>query len=216
MSDRPYPLYDFNRIDTAPVTLVGDAARLDPLGVEHLDGLCAVGLTGDIFRWYPTPVRSREEMAAWIGFALAEQQAGRMLPFVTIDRATGRIAGATRFLAMDRANRHVEIGYTWLGKGFQRTGLNREAKYLMLRHAFEVWGCVRVEFKTDSNNIQSRAALAGIGAVEEGTFRNHVVRADGSLRHSVYFSVTDREWPAVKQRLMPAPASAGLAMPRGR
>lgn len=203
MSDRPFPLYDFNRIDTAPVTLSGTAALLQPLGVEHLDALCAVGLEGDIFRWYPTPVRSREEMAAWIGFALVEQQAGRMLPFVTIDQVTGRIAGSTRFLAMDRANRHVEIGYTWLGRDFQRSGLNRDAKYLMLSHAFEAWGCIRVEFKTDSNNIQSRTALAGIGAVEEGTFRNHVVRADGSLRHSVYFSITDREWAGVKERLTP-------------
>ncbi|MBP7338199.1 GNAT family N-acetyltransferase [Niveispirillum sp.] len=203
MTDRPYPLYDFNRIDTAPVILAGAVARLEPLRADHLDALCAVGLEGDIFRWYPTPVRSREEMAAWIGFALAERQAGRMLPFVTIDQASGHIAGSTRFLAMDRANRHVEIGYTWLGKGFQRSGLNREAKYLMLRHAFEHWGCIRVEFKTDSNNTQSRMALAGIGAVEEGTFRNHVVRADGSLRHSVYFSITDREWPAVKERLTP-------------
>lgn len=203
MSDRPYPVYEFNRIDTGSVTLTGTAARLEPLGVEHLDALCTVGLEGDIFRWYPTPVRSRDEMAAWIRFALAEQQAGRMLPFVTIEQATGRIAGSTRYLAIDRANRHVEIGYTWLGQGFQRSGLNREAKFLMLRHAFEVWGCVRVEFKTDSNNVQSRTALAGIGAVEEGTFRNHVVRADGSLRHSVYFSVTDREWPDVKERLTP-------------
>jgi RimJ/RimL family protein N-acetyltransferase len=203
MSDRPYPVHDFNRIDTAPVTLTGTAARLEPLGAEHLDALCAVGLEGDLFRWYPTPVRSRDEMAAWIGFALAEQQAGRMLPFLTIEQATGRIAGSTRYLAIDKANRHVEIGYTWLGRGFQRTGLNRDAKFLMLRHAFEVWGCVRVEFKTDSNNVQSRTALAGIGAVEEGTFRNHVVRADGSLRHSVYFSVTDREWPDVKEGLTP-------------
>ncbi|OYQ32411.1 hypothetical protein CHU95_16555 [Niveispirillum lacus] len=203
MSDRPFPLYGFNRIDTAPVTLSGKAARLEPLGLEHLDALCAVGLVGEIFRWYPKPVASRDEMAAWIGFALDEQRAGRMLPFVTIDQASGRIAGSTRFLAIDRANRHVEIGYTWLGQGFQRSGLNRNAKYLMLRHAFEEWGCIRVEFKTDSNNHQSRTALAGIGAVEEGTFRNHVVRADGSLRHSVYFSITDREWAAVEERLRP-------------
>lgn len=203
MSDRPYPIYDFNHIDTSPVTLTGSAARLEPLGGEHLDALCTLGLEGDIFRWYPTPVRSRDEMAAWIAFALAEQQAGRMLPFVTIEQATGRIAGSTRYLAIDKTNRHVEIGFTWLGRGFQRSGLNRDAKFLMLRYAFEVWGCARVEFKTDSNNVQSRTALAGIGAVEEGTFRNHVVRADGSLRHSVYFSVTDREWPDVKERLTP-------------
>ena len=206
MPERPYPVHDFNRIDTGPVALTGISARLEPLGVEHLDGLCAAGLQGDVFRWYPAPVRDRTDMAAWIGFALAEQQAGRMLPFVTIDQATGQVAGSTRYLAIDRVNRHVEIGYTWLGRAFQRSGLNRDAKYLMLRHAFEVWGCIRVEFKTDSNNTQSRTALAGIGAVEEGTFRNHVVRADGSLRHSVYFSITDREWPQVKARLTPKAA----------
>lgn len=215
MPERVFPVHDFNRIDTSPTTLTGAAARLAPLGPEHLDALCAVGLEGDVFRWYPAPVRDRAGMAAWIGFALAEQEAGRMLPFVTIDRATGRVAGSTRFLAIDRANRHVEIGFTWLGKAFQRSGLNRDAKYLMLRHAFELWGCIRVEFKTDSHNAQSRAALAGIGAVEEGTFRNHVVRADGSLRHSVYFSITDREWPAVRARLCPDAPMAADPMPRG-
>lgn len=198
---REYPAFPATPINTGPTTLSGPVARLEPLRPDHLDALCAIGLNDVIWRWYPTPVRSRDEMAAWIDLALVEQAAGRMLPFVTIDQASGRVSGSTRYLAIDRPNRHVEIGYTWLGKDFQRSGLNRAAKLLMLSHAFEVWGCSRVEFKTDSNNVQSRTALAGIGAVEEGTFRNHVIRADGSLRHSVYFSITDREWPGVKARL---------------
>lgn len=198
---REYPAFAARPIDTGPVILSGASVRLDPLQPDHLDALCAIGLNDVIWRWYPTPVRSRDDMAAWIDLALAEQAAGRMLPFVTIDPASGRVAGSTRYLAIDRPNRHVEIGYTWLGTEFQRTGLNRAAKRLMLAHAFEAWGCARVEFKTDSFNVQSRTALAGIGAVEEGTFRNHVIRADGSLRHSVYFSITDREWPDVKERL---------------
>lgn len=198
---RDYPAFPARPIQTGPITLSGPVARLEPLQPAHLEALCAIGLQEVIWRWYPTPVRSREEMAAWIDLALAEQAAGRMLPFVTIDQASGRVAGSTRYLAIDRSNRHVEIGFTWLSPDFQRSGLNRAAKLLMLTHAFEGWGCTRVEFKTDSHNVQSRTALAGIGAVEEGTFRNHVIRADGSLRHSVYFSITDREWPGVKARL---------------
>lgn len=200
---REYPAFPAAPIATDPVTLSGPVARLEPLRPGHLDALCAIGLDELVWRWYPTPVRSRDEMAAWIDLALAEQAAGRMLPFVTIDQASGRVAGSTRFLAIDRANRHVEIGYTWLAPAFQRSGLNRAAKLLMLTHAFESWGCIRVEFKTDSFNTQSRTALAGIGAVEEGTFRNHVIRSDGSMRHSVYFSITDREWAGVKARLSP-------------
>ncbi len=200
---REYPAFPAAPIATDSITLSGPVARLEPLRPGHLDALCAIGLDELVWRWYPTPVRSRDEMAAWIDLALAEQAAERMLPFVTIDQASGRVAGSTRFLAIDRANRHVEIGYTWLAPAFQRSGLNRAAKLLMLTHAFESWGCIRVEFKTDSFNTQSRTALAGIGAVEEGTFRNHVIRSDGSMRHSVYFSITDREWAGVKARLSP-------------
>jgi RimJ/RimL family protein N-acetyltransferase len=109
--------------------------------------------------------------------------------------------GSTRFANLDRANRHVEIGWTWLGKKWQRTAANTEAKYLMLRHAFETWGCLRVEFKTDSLNERSRAALLRIGAKEEGIFRNHLITWTGRIRHSVYYSIIDSEWPAVKAHL---------------
>jgi RimJ/RimL family protein N-acetyltransferase len=109
--------------------------------------------------------------------------------------------GSTRFANIDRENKHLEIGWTWIGKPWQRTAVNTEAKYLMLRHAFEELGCIRVEFKTDSLNQQSRNALLGIGAKEEGTFRNHMITQDGRYRHSVYFSVIDSEWPEVKRGL---------------
>ncbi|MFM2044227.1 MAG: hypothetical protein RLY86_2803 [Pseudomonadota bacterium] len=198
----PYPVRATGRIVTDPITLAGRHVRLEPLAATHLEALCAAGLGADVFRWYPAPVTDRDAMARWVDTALTDQAAGRALPFVTIDATTGRVAGSTRFFAIDHANRRAEIGNTWLGPDFQRTALNTEAKLLMLAHAFEVWGCIRIEFKTDSNNAKSRAALARIGAVEEGTFRNHMVRADGSLRHSVYFSITDREWPACKAALL--------------
>jgi RimJ/RimL family protein N-acetyltransferase len=140
-------------------------------------------------------------MRAYIETALEGQAAGIALPFATIARATGRAIGSTRFANIDRANRHVEIGWTWLGEKCQRTAANTEAKYLMLRHAFETWRCLRVEFKTDSLNERSRAALLRIGAKEEGIFRNHVITWTGRIRHSVYYSIVDSEWPAVKAHL---------------
>ncbi|QJE73584.1 GNAT family N-acetyltransferase [Aerophototrophica crusticola] len=202
MIPQDVPLHPHNRIDTAPLTLTGRHVRLEPLRAEHAATLAEISADTDVFRWYPAPVRDRAGMEAWVALALAEQQQGKALPFVTVDVATAAIAGSTRFGAIDRANWRAEIGWTWLAPRFQRTPLNTEAKFLMLAHAFEGWGCTRVEFKTDHMNAKSRAALARIGAVEEGTFRNHMVRADGTLRHSVYFSITDREWAGVKARLL--------------
>lgn len=195
------PRSPYRGIDTAPVTLAGRHVRLEPLTEAHAGPLADIGLGTDIFRWYPVPVRDRADMEGWVATALAEQAAGKALPLVTIDAASGAIAGSTRFGAIDQDHRRAEIGWTWLAPRFQRTALNSEAKLLMLTHAFEVWGCTRIEFKTDSMNARSRAALARIGAVEEGIFRNHMVRADGTLRHSVYFSIIDREWPACKAGL---------------
>ncbi|HEY2893936.1 MAG TPA: GNAT family protein, partial [Pirellulales bacterium] len=142
-----------------------------------------------------------EQMRASVVGALAMREAGQVLPFTTIDNVTGQVAGSTSYLAIDRANRRLEIGATWLAPTWQRTACNTEAKFLQLSHSFEVLGCVRVEFKTDALNEQSRRALARIGAVEEGTFRQHMVCPGGRLRDSVYYSVLDREWPDVKKRL---------------
>ncbi|MBM3567269.1 MAG: GNAT family N-acetyltransferase [Alphaproteobacteria bacterium] len=189
-------------MDTAPVTLSGSRVRLEPLARGHLDALWEAVGDPAVFRWYVAPMDTRDKLAAWVDEALASHARGQALPFVTLDAGDdGRVIGATRFMAIDRPNRHVEIGNTWLGRDFQRGPYNTEAKLLMMRQAFEVWDCVRVEFKTDSLNVQSRAALARIGAREEGTFRNHMVCADGRLRHSVWFSVTREEWPAVKTGL---------------
>ena len=185
----------------APVTLEGRNIRLEPLSLKHHAQLCEVGLDEELWRWIPQAVRTPEEMRAYIETALEWQVAGTALPFATVERATGRAIGSTRFANIDRANRHVEIGWTWLGKRWQRTVANTEAKYLMLRHGFETWGCLRVEFKTDSLNERSRAALLRIGAKEEGIFRNQVITWTGRIRHSVYYSIIDSEWPEVRANL---------------
>ena len=175
--------------------------RLEPLTMAHHTGLVEVGLDEAIWRYVPQVMRTPDDMRAYIEAALEAQAAGAALPFATVDRASGRAIGSTRFFNIDRAHRRVEIGWTWLGLAWQRTAANTEAKYLMLRHAFETLGCIRVEFKTDSLNERSRAALLRIGATEEGTFRNHMIMPDGRLRHSVYYSIIDSEWPEVKSCL---------------
>ena len=140
-------------------------------------------------------------MGRYVETALRWQAEGTALPFATVERRVGTVVGSTRFGNIDRPNRRVEIGWTWLGPRWQRTACNTEAKYLMLRHAFETWGCLRVEFKTDALNERSRAALLRIGAREEGTLRKHMITTTGRVRDSVYFSILDDEWPAVKERL---------------
>ncbi|MBZ5561884.1 MAG: GNAT family N-acetyltransferase [Acidobacteriia bacterium] len=184
-----------------PVTLEGEFIRLEPLTLAHHAGLCAVGLEEELWRWIPQPVLTPEEMRAYIETALAAQAAGTALPFATVEKAAGRAIGSTRYMAIDCTNRRVEIGSTWLGRTWQRTAANTEAKYLMLRHAFETWRCIRVELKTDSLNARSRQAILRLGAKEEGTFRNHMITASGRIRHTVYFSIIDAEWPAVKAAL---------------
>ena len=184
-----------------PVMLEGRHARLEPLAKEHLAGLEEVGLEEELWRWIPTAVRTREEMAAYIETALNEQERGVSLPFAIVEKATGRAIGSTRYGNIDHTNHRVEIGWTWVAREWQRTATNTEAKYLLLRHAFESLGCMRVELKTDSLNEKSRAAILRIGAKEEGIFRNHMITASGRIRHTVYFSIIESEWPAVKARL---------------
>lgn len=141
-------------------------------------------------------------MRTYIKTALDWQAIGTALPFVTIWQATNEVVGSTRFGNIDTGNHRVEIGWTWIGKPWQRTPVNTEAKFLMLQHAFEVWHCIRVELKTDKLNERSRAAILRIGAKEEGIFRHHVITESGRLRDSVYFSIIDTEWPEVKARLL--------------
>jgi RimJ/RimL family protein N-acetyltransferase len=184
-----------------PTTLEGPTIRLEPLTLQHRDALLAIAQDPELWRLTVSVVTSGEALEEYVGEALAEQQAGTALPFVTVLRATGQVIGSTRFGNAVPAHRRVEIGWTWVGRPWQRSGANREAKYLMLRHAFECWGCLRVEFKTSALNQRSRNALLGIGAVEEGILRHHMINADGSLRDSVYFSILSEEWPAVRRRL---------------
>lgn len=185
----------------SPLTLEGVYVRLEPLSEAHLDSLAEVGLDEELWRWIPTPVRTRQEMLAYIQLALNEQQRGVSLPFAIVDKATSRPIGSTRYGNIERTHHRVEIGWTWVAANWQRTPINTEAKYLLLEHAFESLGCLRVELKTDSLNARSRAAILRIGAQEEGIFRNHMITESGRIRHTVYFSIIDSEWPAVKARL---------------
>jgi N-acetyltransferase len=185
----------------APVTLEGRHVRLEPLSQVHHADLAALGLDAGLWRWIPVPVRTPDEMLGYMAAASDEQARGVSLPFALIEKSSHRAIGSTRYGNIDRTHHRVEIGWTWLAPAWQRTTANTEAKYLLLRHAFETLGCIRVELKTDSLNERSRAAILRIGAREEGTFRNHMITASGRIRHTVYFSILDSEWPNVKSRL---------------
>jgi RimJ/RimL family protein N-acetyltransferase len=186
-----------------PVTLEGSVVRLEPIRREHQQLFWDVAKNHleEIFRWIPYPMRTAQDFGKLVDKALTEQDRGESVVFATLERSSGRVVGSTRFMNIDRANRRVEIGSTWIAPAWQRTRVNTEAKYLMLRHAFEVWGCIRVELKTDALNHKSRNAILRIGAKEEGTLRRHLVTWTGRVRDTVYFSILDSEWLQVKQRL---------------
>lgn len=188
---------------TAPITLEGIVVRLEPLRREHADLFwrAAHDAVEDIFRWIPYRMQTREDFERLVEKSLVEQQRGDSVVFATVERASGQIIGSTRFMNIDRDNRRVEIGSTWIAPAWQRTAVNTGAKYLMLRHAFDVWKCLRVELKTDALNQKSRNAILRIGAKEEGTLRKHVITWTGRIRDSVYFSILDTEWPEVKTKL---------------
>lgn len=184
-----------------PVTLQGRVVRLEPLALAHVPGLARVGLDPELWRWIPTQVADAAQMQAWVQTALDEQTAGTSLPFAIISQASGEAIGSTRYMNIVPAHRRLEIGSTWLSTAAQRSGANTEAKLLLLTHAFEALKAIRVELKTDALNSTSRAAIARIGGIEEGIFRRHVICASGRVRDTVYFSMLDNEWPAVKTRL---------------
>ncbi len=184
-----------------PVILEGTLVRLVPLTLAHVDALSEVGLDASLWTWTPVRIQDSDGMRAFVEEALAEQRAGSALPFATTLYATGQVIGSTRFMSIVPAHRRVEIGGTWIAPAWHRTRANTEAKYLMLRHAFEEWRCMRVELKTHAQNAKSRAAILRIGAAEEGTLRKHMLHADGSIRDSVYFSIVDEEWPNAKRTL---------------
>jgi len=188
-------------VQVRPVTLEGTHVRLEPMGEQHADGLVAAGCGYELFRFFPFSLENEEAMRGYVKGNAAAIVSGEVLPFVTIERATNRVLGATSFLAIDAPNKRLEIGATWITPSHQRSAVNTEAKLLQLTHCFETLGCNRVEFKTDERNEKSRSALARIGAREEGRFRAHMVMPDGQLRTSVWFSVIAPEWPGVKRAL---------------
>ena len=185
-------------MEVKPVALTGKYVRLEPLSEAHVPGLFAIGMDDEIWRYMPYGLmRSEEEIRKWVRGVLS----GNDVPFAVIHLESGRVAGATRYMEIRPQHNGLEIGGTWYGAEFRRTAVNTESKYLLLKHAFETLGCIRVQLKTDSRNERSQKAIERIGAVREGTLRNHMILPDGTIRHSVYYSILDREWPLVKARL---------------
>lgn len=194
--------------DPRPLLLEGRHVRLEPLGLDHAEGLFNASREPVIFKHLPIPrFETVGEVRAWIEDALRAQNAGTEVAFASVRRSDSRVVGSTRFIDIRRAHRGLEIGWTWLALEAQRTGINTEAKYLMLYQAFEEWGALRVQLKTDARNEQSRRAILRIGATFEGVLRKHMLRPhDGHQRDSAMFSITDADWPVVKAgfaRLLP-------------
>ncbi|MCX5207958.1 GNAT family N-acetyltransferase [Kitasatospora sp. NBC_00240] len=181
--------------------------RLEPLGHGHHDGLCEAVRDGELWNLAVTFVPHPDDVGAFIDQALAAHRAGEQLAFATVDSVTGKVAGSTRLMAVNLPFRRLEIGFTFLGRSWQRTAVNTEAKLLMLTHVFEELGLNRVEFLTDFRNSASRAAIARLGATQEGVLRSHMVMRDGFVRDSVLFSITAAEWPESKLRLTAALAA---------
>lgn len=181
--------------------LEGASLRLEPLSETHLPGLVEIAFDERIWRYMLLSVKTPDDLRCWLGSALQAKAAGSTMPWATVLKAENRVIGSTRFLDLDMKHRTVEIGHTWLVPDYHGAGLNPEAKLLQLTYAFEELRMNRVALKTHHQNLQSQAAMRKMGAIEEGTFRNHYVMPDGSLRHSVWFSIIREEWPQVKSRL---------------
>jgi N-acetyltransferase len=184
-----------------PVTLTGALATLEPLAVEHADALAAAAADGELWRLWYTSVAPPSRMPEYVAAALAMRSRLGAMPFVVRDNATGDIVGSTRFFNVDATHRRLEIGHTWYARRVQRTGVNTECKLMLLRHAFETLRCIAVEFRTHWFNHASRAAIARLGAKQDGVLRNHQLMPDGAKRDTVVFSIIDGEWPAVRQHL---------------
>jgi len=198
------------KLEFKPVTLEGRHVRLEPLDLtRHWDGLREIGLAPELWRFTAAKVKTEADLRSYFEKAVDEQARGVSLPFATIQRSSGKVAGSTRFGNITREHRRVEIGWTWLGLDYQRSALNTEAKYQMLRHAFEIEGCMRVEFKTSSTNLKSQTAMRRLGLVEEGMFRKWMFNEDQTPRDTVWFSCIDDEWPEMKARLEDMMARAG-------
>lgn len=189
-------------MEVKPVVLTGEHVRLEPMREEHVSGLAEIGVGQTFwdFMLYGN-IDTIDDMRNWVLDILAREKKGTDLPFAVIHLASGRVAGATRYLNIEPQHRGLEIGGTWYGTEFQRTVVNTECKYLLLGHAFETLDCIRVQLKTDLRNERSQRAIERIGAVKEGVLRNHMILPDGRIRHSVFYSVIDTEWPEVMKKL---------------
>jgi RimJ/RimL family protein N-acetyltransferase len=190
------------RLEIKPVVLEGRYVRLEPMTEEHVPALAEIGLGQDFWGFMVYgQMETREDMLNWVRDILIRAQKGTDLPFIVVHLASGRVAGATRYLNIMSDDRGLEIGGTWYGPEFQRTVVNTECKYLLFKQAFEELGCIRVQLKTDSRNERSQKAIERIGAKKEGILRNHMILPDGHIRDSVYYSILDSEWPDVKKKI---------------
>lgn len=182
--------------------LSGQHARLEPLAIEHASGLHAVGQKTEDWKYLPIPgLKSHEHAREWVTEAISQASAGDAMPYVICCANTGRPLGSTRYMAIRAKHHALEIGYTWLGQEAQRTAINTECKYLLLKHAFETMGAFRVELKTDLRNLRSQKAIERIGGIKEGILRKHMVAQGGHHRDTVMYSITDDEWPVVSTKL---------------
>lgn len=189
-------------MEVKPVVLQGKHVRLEPLSESHVKGLTEVGAGQDFwdFMLYGR-INTEDDMRNWVREMLSRAAKGTDLPFAVIHLASGRVAGATRYLNITPKDRGLEVGGTWYGTEFQRTALNTECKYLLFTHAFETLRCIRVQIKTDLRNVRSQKAIERIGAKKEGVLRNHLILPDGRYRDSAFYSIIDTEWAEVKRRL---------------
>jgi len=188
-------------MNVIPVALEGRHVRLEPLQTEHVPALWEAGKDPVLWRWTQSNVLSLNDMENYVAKALTDRDQVKALPFVIREREKGEIIGSTRYGSIETAHRRLEIGWTWISPRWQRTPINTECKYLLLCHAFEKLGCIRVELKTDALNVKSRNAILRIGAKEEGVLRRHMITATGRIRDTAYYSIIDPEWPSVKARL---------------
>ena len=184
-----------------PVTLLGSTVLLEPLSFEHLDGLSAAVKDGELWNLWYTSIPSPEKAEGYIKTALDMRENAGAMPFIIRDKESNTIIGCTRYFNVDEVNQRLEIGHTWYSESYQRTAANTESKYLLLSHAFEELKAIAVEFRTHWHNHKSRAAIARLGAKQDGVLRSHTKSADGIYRDTVVFSIIDLEWPAVKQSL---------------
>lgn len=198
-------------MEIVPITLTGKLIRLEPMSEAHVPDLAQVGLDPRIWQYMIYgPKNTEDDLRLWVREILSRQERGTDLPFTVFHQQSGRAIGTTRYMEIHPQHRNLEIGGTWYGLEFQGSGVNAEAKFLLLRHAFEIWHCIRVQIKTDLRNLRSQQAIERLGAVKEGVLRDHVILADGYVRSSVMYSILAAEWPAVKEGLLKRLATLGI------